>query len=113
MSDFSKVRQCSRRGRVLMAAMAVPAALIALGGSAEARIKCVDGNQLVNGSLIATPYCQDNLVGKVARQHGFKVSDAEIRNNPNTKRHVCRFVGQDIRLTTACVNENSYGRRPF
>lgn len=112
MSDLSTARQPGRcRGAALAALL--PLALIAAAAPAEARIRCVDGNQVVNGSLIATPYCQDNLVGKVAREHGLRVSDSEIRNNPNTKRHVCRFVGRDIRLTTACVNENSYGRRPF
>jgi hypothetical protein len=93
--------------------LAIPLAFVGAAGPAEAGIKCVDGNQVVNGSLIATPFCQDALVAQVARQHGFKVSEAEIRNNPNTKREVCRFVGRDIRLTTACVNENSSGRRPF
>ncbi len=71
----------------------------------------MNGYQIVNGSPIATPYCQDTLVAQVAREHGFKVSDAAVLNNPNTKRNVCQFVGRDIRLTTACVDANSQGRR--
>jgi hypothetical protein len=82
------------------------------GPNAEAAIKCKNGYQIVNGSEIATPYCQDNLVAQVARQYGFKASEAEVRNNPNYKRELCRFVGRDNRLTTACVNENT-GRRAF
>lgn len=80
---------------------------------AEAAIKCVKGFQIVNGSPIATPYCQDELVAKVAREHGMKVSAAAIRNNPNYKRNVCQFVGRDIRIYQACIDANSVGRRAF
>jgi hypothetical protein len=92
--------------------LATPLVLVAGGPSAEGAIKCRNGYQIVNGSEIATPYCQDNLVAQVARQYGFKASEAEVRNNPNYKRELCRFVGRDNRLTTACVNENT-GRRAF
>ena len=80
---------------------------------ADAAIKCVRGFQVVNGSHIATPYCQDALVAKVAREHGMKVSAAKIRNNPNYKRNVCQFVGRDIRIYQACIDANSVGRRAF
>lgn len=90
---------------------AAPLALTALAAPAEAKIKCRDGYQIVNGGPIVTPYCQDNLVAQVARQHGLKVSDAAVRNNPNTKREVCRFVGRDIRIYQACIDVNSAGGR--
>ena len=93
--------------------VALPALLAAAALPAQARIACKNGFQMVNGSWIATPYCQDALVGSVARAHGVKVSDAAIMSNPNTKRNVCQFVGRDIRLTTACVDANSQGRRGF
>jgi hypothetical protein len=93
--------------------LALPALMLTAAAPAEAGIVCKNGYQIVNGSPIATPYCQDALVGHVARQHGMKVSDAAIMNNPNTKREVCQFVGRDIRLTTACVDANSQGRRGF
>ena len=95
--------------RPTLAALALPL-LLAL--PAEARIACQNGYQMVNGSALATPYCQDNLVGAVARQYGIKVSDEEIRNNPNTKRYVCQMIGRDNRTYQACIN--SYGvRRGF
>ena len=97
----------------LLAALTIPVALLAWTPSAEARIKCVNGNQIVQGSPMATPYCQDELVAKVAREHGMKVSGAAVRNNPNLKRDVCRFVGRDIRIQLACVDTNSMGRRRF
>src|SRR5262249_7448438 len=96
----------------LVPAVVATASLAALvADPAAARITCKDGYQLVNGNLIATPYCQDALVGSVAREYGVKVSDSEVMNNPNLKRNVCQFVGRDIRLATACVDVNSVGRR--
>lgn len=80
---------------------------------AEARIACRQGFQIVNGSPIATPYCQDELVAQVAREHGMKVSAYAIRENPNFKRNVCQFVGRDIRIYQACIDANSVGRRGF
>jgi len=100
------------RGGLLMAALAVPFAA-AWVQPAEARIKCIDGNQIVNGVPLATPYCQDELVAVVARERGIKVSASEIRNNPNLKRNVCQFVGRDNRIYLACIDANSVGRRPF
>jgi hypothetical protein len=97
----------------LGALLALPMFAVAGGNTAEAAIRCNNGYQIVNGSEIATPYCQDNLVAQVARQYGFKASEAAVRNNPNYKRELCRYVGRDNRLTTACVNENGSGRRPF
>jgi hypothetical protein len=87
--------------------------IFAIAGPAEARIKCVNGYQIVNGSPIATPYCQDELVAHVARGYGIKVSAATIRNNPNIKRDVCRNIGRDNRIFIACIDANPVGRRAF
>lgn len=81
--------------------------------SAEARIKCSDGFQDVGGRMLSTPYCRDNLVAAVARQYGFDAPDAKVRNNPNFKRRICRFVGQDIRIKEACDEVNPNGRGRF
>ncbi|WP_334147001.1 hypothetical protein [Hyphomicrobium sp.] len=97
----------------LAALLAVPLLAFAPTPADAAGIKCIDGFQIVSGSRIATPYCQDKLVAQVAREHGMKVSEAEIRNNPNYKRHICQFVGRDIRIYQACIDANSLGRRPF
>lgn len=93
-----------------------PLAALAFAGStvtAQAAIKCRDGAQLVSGSYIITPYCQDKLLAQVARQYGSRVSFAEIRDNPNTKRHVCRLVGRDIRVYENCQTVNPNGRRGY
>jgi hypothetical protein len=83
------------------------------GGGAEARIACSNGYQLVQGAWLATPYCQDDLVAQVAHQYGFSASAAAIRNNPNYKRHLCRFIGQDIRIKESCDLVSPHGRVPF
>jgi hypothetical protein len=79
---------------------------------AAAAIKCSNGYQLVDGAMLSTPYCRDNLVAAVARQYGLDAPDAKVRNNPNFKRHVCRFIGQDIRVKEACdeVEPSTRGR---
>lgn len=106
--NFARARICA-----VSAALALPLATLAWVYPAEARIRCVNGNQVVNGSLLATPYCQDELVASVAREYGMKVSASEVRNNPNYKRNVCQFVGRDIRIYQACIDANSVGRRGF
>lgn len=80
-----------------------PIALIAttvglLPISAQAGIVCRDGYQVVNGQEISTPYCGDNYVAAIARKHGMKVGDAEVRNNPAAKAQVCRFISSDIEV---------------
>ncbi len=75
-----------------------------------AAIDCRDGYQLVQGNRLATPYCQDALLAAVARQYGFKTTAAAVRNNPNHKREICRFVGRDIRVQENCITANPNGR---
>ncbi len=96
-------------------AVAVLVALAAAGLAtpATAAITCRDGAQLVSGSYISTPYCQDKLLADVAREYGFKVSFAEIRNNPNTKRNICVYVGKDVRVHENCLTANPAGRFAF
>lgn len=69
---------------------------------AEAKIACNKGYQLVQGSWLATPYCQDQYVAQVAHDYGFKASPDRVRNEPLFKQHLCRFIGQDIRIKESC-----------
>lgn len=113
---FSRVRAFWLRfcgGLALVLAISSIPAAGPGGGPAEAAIRCSNGFQIVNGSPIATPYCQDALVAQVAQEHGLKVSAAQIRNNPNLKRNVCQYVGRDNRVHIACIDANSVGRRGF
>lgn len=71
--------------------------------AAEAGIRCVDGFQIVNGSRISTPYCQDNYLARIASSYGIRVSAASVRNNPLVKRDLCNFVGHDPRVHQSCA----------
>jgi hypothetical protein len=31
------------------------------------------------------------------------VTDAEVRNNPNTKVYLCQIIGDDVRLKGSCA----------
>ena len=88
------------------------AAMMALNvPAARARIVCRDTYQVVAGQEISTPYCQDNSLAQVARGYGRHVSDAEVRNNPGLKNELCRYLGSDIRVQTACASTRSDGGR--
>lgn len=78
---------------------------------ASARIVCKNGVQRSSGQWIVTPYCQDKLLAKVAREYGVRVSDKTIRNNPNKKRSVCQFIGHDTRIHHICVRYAPRGGR--
>jgi hypothetical protein len=67
-------------------------------------ITCRNGAQLVQGNWLATPYCQDQYLAQVARERGFKTSAAAIRNNPNHKKELCRFMFSDIRVAATCLD---------
>jgi hypothetical protein len=80
------------------------AAVIAIATPAAA-IDC-EGNFQVqaNGARIATPYCEDGNLGRVAREYGVRVTDQELRWNPSEKGRVCRFIGEDNRVRSTCSN---------
>jgi len=75
--------------------------LVAAAASASA-IECKDDYQIVQGQPISTPYCRDGYLARVAREYGFKASAEAIRNNPSRKEEICRYIGNDIRVQTAC-----------
>ncbi|MBS0232994.1 MAG: hypothetical protein JSR99_05865 [Proteobacteria bacterium] len=87
--------------------------LMGLATAADAKIVCNNGNQLVQGSWLATPYCQDALVAQVAREYGFKATAGAVRNNPMFKQRLCRFVGQDIRIKETCSQVTPVPGRGF
>ncbi|WP_295559670.1 hypothetical protein [uncultured Hyphomicrobium sp.] len=78
--------------------------------SADAKIVCRDGFQNSNGNWISTPYCNDADLAQIARKHGVRVSDAEVRNNPAKKYELCRFLGPE-RTRDYCPDDSGSGRR--
>ncbi|RUP07893.1 hypothetical protein [Hyphomicrobium sp.] len=77
-------------------------AVLAAAASSASAIECDEDYQIVQGRPVSTPYCRDNYLAAVARTYGYKVSDSTIRNNPSRKEEICRFIGSDIRVHTAC-----------
>ena len=90
-------------------AMAALSGAVLFTGPAHA-IECEQEYQRVSGNLIATPYCQDGYLARVAADFGMKAPADKIRNNPSYKREVCRLVGQDIRVQSICDSEAPRGR---
>lgn len=98
---------------ILAATMAIAAVVAATGPSAAAGIVCREGYQLVQGNEIATPYCEHNYLAHVARGYGVRVTNAEVRNNPNRKSEICRMIGHDIRVSSTCAGDNPSRSRGF
>ena len=94
-------------------ALLVVGTAVTLAQPAEAKIKCSEGYQLVDGAMLSTPYCRDNYVAAVARQYGMNAPDAKVRNNPNFKREICRWIGHDIRAKDSCEEVEPSGRNRF
>ena len=78
-------------------------------GGAQAAIVCHDQWQVWGGQEISTPYCNDAYFAKVARGHGFKVTDDQIRNDPSLSE-VCRWAGSDIRIQDYCPDNGGDSR---
>jgi hypothetical protein len=75
---------------------------VSLAAPASARIQCQGNFQVTKYGLLATPYCQELEIARVARSYGEKVTDAEVRNNPLTKVYLCQIYGYDNRLKGSC-----------
>jgi hypothetical protein len=81
------------------------AAMISIGTivDGQARIKCNDEYQVIRGhGEIATPYCEDEYLARVARRYGIRVSGSAIRHSPSRKEEVCRAIGHDPRIFQIC-----------
>ena len=87
----------------LAATLLGAALLLALSPqAADARIQCKGNFQVTKNGLISTPYCQEEQIARVARSYGWKVTAAQIRNNPLKKVEVCQALGGDVRLNGSC-----------
>ena len=93
-----------RIGMNALAATLLGAALLLVLSpqAADARIQCKGNFQVTKNGLISTPYCQEEQIARVARSYGWKVSAAQIHNNPLKKVEVCQALGGDVRLQGSC-----------
>lgn len=99
-------------GRAALLSSITLAAVVALGDQAQA-IECRGRYQVVSGNLLSTPYCEDNYLARVARSYGSRVTGRQIRNNPNKKAEICRFMGFDNRVSDICSGYRDYGSPGF
>lgn len=85
---------------------------VALASPAAAKIECRGNFQITKYGPLATPYCQEREIARVARSYGANVTDAEVRNNPLTKVYLCQRFGSDNRLKGSCgaYSPENYGR---
>jgi hypothetical protein len=87
--------------------------LLAVTIPADAKIRCQGNFQMSKYGPIATPYCEEEQIAKVAQTYGSKVTGAQVRNDPLTKVYLCQLYGHDVRLKGSCAgySPDSYGRR--
>jgi len=82
---------------ILLSTMALSTAAQAGGGCTT------EGYQkLRSGDRVPTRACQAQLLGRVARSHGLRLSDAQILRQPEARKRICDTVGGDGRLAFAC-----------
>jgi hypothetical protein len=95
------MRNYQKVGAIGLAATALLA--VALAGPAAARIECQGNFQITKYGPIATPYCEEEQIAYVAQSRGWKVSAAEVHNNPLRKVYLCQVLGWDNRLKGSCA----------
>ena len=74
---------------------------------AAARIPCDGDFQVTQYGRIATPYCEEEQIAKVANSYGWRVSATEVHQNALTKVYLCQIIGYDWRLQAACAGYSS------
>jgi hypothetical protein len=76
---------------------------------ANARILCQGEFQVTQYGLIATPYCADEVIARVANSYGWHREAATVRTNPLSKVYICQTLGWDWRLQSPCAGYLPHG----
>jgi hypothetical protein len=69
---------------------------------AAARIRCQGQFQVTKYGFIATPYCGDEEIARVANSYGWHREAATVHTNPLSKVYICQTLGYDWRLQSPC-----------
>jgi hypothetical protein len=101
-----------RKFRHLASSAFAVAVLAIIATPVLARIQCQGNFQVGPYGLIATPYCEEEEIARVAQSRGFNVSAAEVHNNALKKVYLCQVIGFDNRLKGSCAGygPDSFGR---
>ena len=98
--------------RTLQTCFAGLSAILFLGAvslrPAAARILCQGEFQVTQYGLIATPYCGDEEIARVARSYGWREA-ATVHTNPLSKVYICQTLGWDWRLQSPCGGYSPHG----
>ena len=98
--------------RVLQAGFTSLAAIMLLSTAllqpAAARILCEGEFQVTQYGLIATPYCGDEVIARVAHSYGWREA-ATVHTNPLSKVYICQTLGWDWRLQSPCGGYSPHG----
>jgi hypothetical protein len=93
--------------KVLQTCLEVSTAVVLLATLASdpalARIQCQGNFQVSKYGLIATPYCEEEQIAKVAQSRGSRVTAAQVHNDALTKVYLCQTIGWDQRLKGSCA----------
>jgi hypothetical protein len=76
---------------------------------AAARILCDGEFQINQYGHIATPYCADQVIARVANEYGWRESAAQVGSNPLAKVYICQTLGTDWRLQGPCAGYVPHG----
>ena len=76
---------------------------------AAARILCDGEFQISKYGPIATPYCGDQVIARVANEYGWRESAAQVGSNPLAKVYICQTLGTDWRLQGPCAGYVPHG----
>ena len=97
---------CGFAGLVIVGLLA-----IASPKQAHARIQCQGNFQITKYGPVATPYCEEEQIARVARSYGWTVTASEVHKNPLKKVYICQILGGDTRLKGSCAGyaPESYG----
>ncbi len=103
----------SRFVQTSLACAALTVAVLAAPGPAGAGIKCQGEFQVTKYGLLATPYCQEEEIARVARAYGWRGTASQVHRDPLTKVYLCQQFGNDVRLKGACAGygPDAYGAR--
>jgi hypothetical protein len=87
---------------------AASASLLALGiaTAASAHARCDGDFELVNGSWIATRYCQRQVAEHIANAEHSHITHHTVRSSDMTPEEFCRWNRANIETYTYCSSYN-------
>ena len=97
--------------RWLVLSLIAGVAWVSMPESIAAKIRCQGAYQIIQGSLHATPWCEDEYLARVARSYGMRISGRQVRQDPFAKERACRLAGHDTRVRDICSGVLGRGNR--